>query len=94
MARRPAQNITGKVNATHMKRDWSLEKRKAYQTEDAARRERNAAATAEAKPLEYFYRTLYLPKQGMFCQLPADLQLGSLQEVPPNAAARDPLLSA
>ena len=28
---------------------------------------------------KYFYRSLYLPSQGMFCELPADLELGSIQ---------------
>lgn len=32
-------------------------------------------------PVEYFYRSLYLPHQGMFCQLPKDLQLGQRLEV-------------
>lgn len=36
------------------------------------------------QPLEYFYRHLYLPEQGMFRVLPAekDLKLGQYQEAP------------
>lgn len=34
------------------------------------------------KPLEYFYRHQYLPMQGMFRTLPADLGLGSYVEPP------------
>lgn len=41
-----------------------------------------AEAAAEKKsPVEYFYRSLYLPQQGMFCQLPKDLQLGQRLQV-------------
>ena len=28
---------------------------------------------------KYFYRSLYLPGKGMFCELPADLALGRIQ---------------
>ena len=33
---------------------------------------------------KYFYRSLYLPGKGMFCELPADLALGHIQvrEIP------------
>ncbi len=47
------------------------------------------------KPVEYFYRSFYLPHQGMFCQLPKDLQLGQRLEVsfmrscPPRRAAHN-----
>lgn len=34
------------------------------------------------KPLEYFYRHLYLPEQGMFRALPDDLKLGTYREQP------------
>jgi hypothetical protein len=39
---------------------------------------------AAGRPLEYFYRHLYLPEQGMFRALPEekDLALGSYQEGP------------
>ena len=33
----------------------------------------------EGQVTKYFYRSLYLPSQGMFCELPADLELGSVQ---------------
>jgi len=34
------------------------------------------------KPLEYFYRHLYLPEQGMFKALPGDMELGTYLEDP------------
>ena len=33
----------------------------------------------EGQVTKYFYRSLYLPSQGMFCELPADLELGTIQ---------------
>lgn len=39
------------------------------------------------KPLEYFYRHLYLPQLGMFRALPADLNLGSFAEAPAKPVA-------
>lgn len=39
-------------------------------------------SVAAGKPLEYFYRHLYLPELGMFRTLPEDLQLGKFQDPP------------
>ena len=39
------------------------------------------------KPLEYFYRHLYLPQLGMFRALPSDLQLGAFVEPPAKPLA-------
>lgn len=36
---------------------------------------------------KYFYRSLYLPGQGMFRELPADLALGRIQVCPPYQAS-------
>ena len=33
----------------------------------------------EGQVTKYFYRSLYLSSQGMFCELPADLELGVIQ---------------
>ena len=33
----------------------------------------------EGQVTKCFYRSLYLPSQGMFCELPADLELGTIQ---------------
>ena len=41
-----------------------------------------AAAAAEQKVEELFYRSLYLPEQGMFAELPTDLRLGTRLPVP------------
>ena len=46
--------------------------------EDLCRQERNSAALAAKEPLAYIYRSLYIPEQGMFCQMPSDLHLGHL----------------
>ncbi len=37
--------------------------------------------------MEYFYRHLYLPKQGMFKALPAELDLGTYAEPPAKPVA-------
>jgi hypothetical protein len=39
------------------------------------------AGGEEKKVEEFFYRNIYLPKQGMFCQLPKDLFLGQRLQV-------------
>lgn len=39
------------------------------------------------KPMEYFYRHLYLPQLGMFKALPEDLQLGTFVEPPAKPMA-------
>ena len=70
-----------RLKAERLLRGWGLADRRSHMEEDAARRERNAAAAAASLPLEYVYRSLYLPEQGMFCELPEDLQLGTLLEV-------------
>ena len=75
------QNIQGKANAVRLQRPWTLDQRKQYYAEDAARHEHNAAAAKEGRELQHFWRSLYRPDQGMFCQAPADLQLGTLQKV-------------
>lgn len=31
--------------------------------------------------MQYIYRSLYLPEEGMFCQLPEDLGFGELVQV-------------
>ena len=46
------------------------------------------AAKEAEEQLEYIYRSQYLPEQGMFAQLPADLQLGTW--LPAPKACRDP----
>ena len=37
----------------------------------------DAAVAGQEGEKELFWRSLYLPEQGMFCAAPADLQLGS-----------------
>lgn len=47
----------------------------------------NLALCPAGKPMEYFYRHLYLPQLGMFKALPADLNLGSFAEQPAKPVA-------
>jgi hypothetical protein len=76
-------SVTSRLAATKQTRSWGLSDRRAYITADLARLERNATAAAASQPLEYIYRSLYLPEQGMFCQLPSDFDLGRIAEVGP-----------
>ena len=48
------------------------------------------AEAGQAEEQELFWRSLYLPEQGMFCAAPAELQLGTRLPVRrlPHAAAR------
>ena len=63
--------------ARRLQRAWRGTDQAAAAAEDEALRARNAEAAAAGRALEYVFRSLYLPEQGMFCQLPADLQLGT-----------------
>lgn len=68
----------GKWSARQLQRAWQAAERAAHFAEDQALQERNKAAKQVAGgQLEYIYRSQYLPEQGMFCRLPADLQLGT-----------------
>ena len=73
---RPVAGTREAVAAKRLQRAWRGSDQAAVAAEDAALRARNAAAATAGRPLEYVYRSLYLPEQGMFCQLPTDLQLG------------------
>jgi len=75
------QNIQNKVNAQRLQRPWSLSDRRQQLAEDEALRKHNADAKGNGTPLRCFWRSLYLPEQGMFCQAPVDLHLGHKQEV-------------
>ena len=78
---RPVRNIQAACNAERMQRPWSLQERMQQYAADELRRQRNTAAAAEGRQPELFWRSLYLPEEGMFCEAPKDLQLGTRQKV-------------
>lgn len=67
------------ASATRLDCGWRLEERRSHATADAARREQNARAAEEQRPMQYIYRSLYVPEEGKFCALPSDLGLGTIQ---------------
>jgi hypothetical protein len=69
------------VDARRLQRPWEAQRRLEFAEEDRLLAERNAAAAIEGKPLEYFYRSLYCPEEGMFRVAPPDLGLGTRQTV-------------
>ncbi len=77
----PVQNIQNKIDAQRLQRPWSHSDRRQQLAEDEALRKHNADAKGNGTPLRCFWRSLYLPEQGMFCQAPVDLHLGHKQEV-------------
>lgn len=77
----PVQNIQNKIDAQRLQRSWSLSDRRQQLAQDEALSKHNADAKCNRTPLRCFWRSLYLPEQGMFCQAPADLHLGDKQEV-------------
>ncbi|KAF8055388.1 MET1B [Scenedesmus sp. PABB004] len=79
--------IAGLAAASRLEREFDPDARGRQFVEDEALRKRNAAAKAAGKPLEYFYRHLYLPQQGMFAAAPADLGVGQYREAPPEPVA-------
>ena len=78
---RPVRNIQAACNAERMQRPWSLQQRMQQYAADELRRQRNKAAAAEGRQPELFWRSLYLPEEGMFCEVPKDLHLGFCQKV-------------
>ncbi|KAL3133378.1 hypothetical protein ABBQ38_007248 [Trebouxia sp. C0009 RCD-2024] len=74
------QNIQSRVEALRLQRSWALAHRRDQLAQDEALRQHNASAKEQGTPLHFFWRSLYLPEQGMFCQAPKDLQLGARQK--------------
>ena len=74
---RPLAGAREAVAARRLQRAWRGTDQAAAAAADEALRGRNVEAAAAGRALEYVFRSLYLPEQGMFCQLPADLQLGT-----------------
>ncbi len=79
--RRPVHELAAVVAAKRLEQRWDVTQRLAQAADNAARQARNEAARAEGRPQELVYRKLYLPEQGMFADLPADLALGTKQPV-------------
>ncbi len=78
---RPVHELAAVVTAQRLEQRWDVTQRLAQAADNAARQARNEAARAEGRPQELVYRKLYLPEQGMFADLPADLALGTKQPV-------------
>ncbi len=91
LARRPLVDVIEKVKAERRTQAWAHDQRRSAVATDVAMRERNAAAADAGQPPEHHFSKLYLPHEGMFCEPPADLQLGTRLPVraclPPVAAA-------
>jgi hypothetical protein len=82
---RPLAGAREAVAARRLARAWRGTDQAAAAAEDEALRARNAEAAAAGQPAQFIFRSLYLPEQGMFCQLPSDLQLGTRLPVRPRA---------
>jgi len=87
---RPLAGAREAVAARRLPRAWRGPRPAAAAAEDEALRARNAEAAAAGQPAQFIFRSLYLPEQGMFCQLPADLQLGTRLPVRPPARPAAP----
>ncbi|PSC75867.1 DNA (cytosine-5)-methyltransferase 1-like [Micractinium conductrix] len=74
---RELSSVTAKASVSCLERAWDSSKRQEHFKVDKALRERNEEAAREGLPLELFWRRQYVPTQGMFCDPPADLQLGT-----------------
>lgn len=72
------------LKAQKLSSSWGVKYRRDQLKEIEALRERNTAALAESRPLEYVYRAMYLPDKGMFCDAPGDLGIGDIQIVRVN----------
>lgn len=69
--------VVGLVTAPRLVRAWDHRLRAEQFAEDEALRAANAAARAEGRPGAYFWRREYVPREGMFRDAPADLELGT-----------------
>lgn len=79
--------ISEVLKAQKLPSSWGVKFRRDQLKEIEALRERNTAALAESKPLEYIYRAMYMPDRGMFCDAPADLGIGDIQIVRVKASS-------
>jgi hypothetical protein len=59
-----------------------------HQQEDVAWKEQRSKKLLDGCPAEFTLRSLYLPKQGMFTQLPIMSDLGQYLQVPTWRSAR------
>ena len=66
-------------------RDWARAAAAAAAAQEALAKAQGGEAAAAAEPASFILRSLYLPEQGMFRQMEADLQLG--QRLPVRVAA-------
>ncbi|KAK9918243.1 hypothetical protein WJX75_002529 [Coccomyxa subellipsoidea] len=80
---RKVTGIREKVAGSRLVRDFhSFGQVPQYRKVGEADAAKSGDAEDSERPVEYFYCSLYLPNQGMFCQLPKDLQLGQRLEEP------------
>lgn len=75
------QNIQGKLDAQRLQQPWTLTACSQTLADADKLQKHNAAAKEQGTSQQYFWRSLYLPEQGMFCQAPANMQLGTIQQV-------------
>ena len=90
---RPLSSVQSKLDVQRPSAAWNMQKRNADWERSAAAEAAAAAAPAAAEPAgakgrarepdACLLRSLYLPDQGMFCQINADLQLGQRLPVRP-----------
>jgi DNA (cytosine-5)-methyltransferase 1 len=79
---RPLSAVIGGISAKRMDRPWDSSRREEYFKIDAELRARNEVAAQEGRPLELFWRRQYVPEEGMFRDVPGELQLGTRLEEP------------
>jgi hypothetical protein len=73
---RPLGDVAEKVQAERRVQEWGVDQRRVSVAADAEMRAHNAQA-ADPKDHRHHFSKLYLPRKGMFCEPPRDLQLGS-----------------
>ena len=74
----PVDSIQHCITAKQLKRPWDASQRIEFFKQDAELRARNECAIRDGKEVEYFWRSLYLPEKGMFCEAPTQLSLGTI----------------
>ncbi|GMH33098.1 hypothetical protein BSKO_00932 [Bryopsis sp. KO-2023] len=76
----PLDSIKGVLKAGRLTEKWGPKHRREQLANYNTLREKNESAASDGSPIEYFYRSLYLPDKGMFCEAPADLGFNSISQ--------------
>ncbi|CAD7705413.1 unnamed protein product [Ostreobium quekettii] len=72
--------VSNVLSATRLSRPWGASLRLSHMHEDEMLANKNAQLAAEGKSVHHFYRSVYKPREGMFCAVEPEVVLGKYME--------------